>query len=446
MGNFRALPPALMMSLDAATYDNTTTGSQQNVSGTSDNVGFFPYGWPAYNVIQPGWTCVETGAVVSAVDGTAHTITTVGTAFTSGATYTFTRANTWFDSVNNLPFILQNGVTYDSGNGGSMVFVPSSSQYATSSTSLSSLNTWTVEAWHYYAGTNAGSSPCIITEIYPGTTGQINYALGSLNDNSPGLMAGWYNGGWSMTPYTLTAGNWYQIVGTYDGSHVKLYVNNTLVEQLSSTGNAISSNGGINLMRRWDNAEFWGGKLGIVNVYEGAMNQSQVAASWNANKARFGLASSFTLSPSDFTNYNWGTGLTPNGNTGFTTTGQYGPGEACYNPNLSLNSGGSPTKLTEIRAFWANNGLNTVSNAYMFNVTWGAGSTLASGVVIMTLYYYNDNDVYLNIGVVDTSNPIWQTSGTGYYNGPIYTLAGTWNFPATFTLITPLIVNGQNWC
>ena len=65
LGNFRALPPVLMLSLDATTYDNTTTGTQQNVSGTSDNVGFFPYGWPAYGVIQPGWTCVQTGAVVT---------------------------------------------------------------------------------------------------------------------------------------------------------------------------------------------------------------------------------------------------------------------------------------------------------------------------------------------------------------------------------------------
>ena len=82
----------------------------------------------------------------------------------------------------------------------------------------------------------------------------------------------------------------------------------------------------------------------------------------------------------------------------------------------------------------------------MFNVAWGPSSTLSSGVVIMGLYDYGDTNVVLNMGVVNTSNPIWQTSGTGYYNGPIYTLAGTWNLPATFTIITPLIVNGNEWC
>jgi hypothetical protein len=155
---------------------------------------------------------------------------------------------------------------------------------------------------------------------------------------------------------------------------------------------------------------------------------------------------SFSLSSLDF-NYSYGgTYISPNGNTGFTTTGQSGPGEAVWTPLLSLNNGGNPAKLAEIRAYWASNGLNVNSNAYMFNVTWGAGSTLASGVVIMRFYDNGNNDTYLDMGVVDTSNPIWQTSGTNYFNGPIYTLAGTWNLPATFTIITPNIVNGNNWC
>jgi len=155
---------------------------------------------------------------------------------------------------------------------------------------------------------------------------------------------------------------------------------------------------------------------------------------------------SFSLSSTDFTISYGGTGISPNGNTGFTTTGQYGPGEAFWAPSLSLNNGGSPAKLAELRAFWTNNGLNTNSNTYMFNVAWGAGSTLGSGVVIMDFYDNGDNDANLDMGVVDTSNPIWQTSGTGYYDGPIYTLAGTWNLPATFTIITPNIVNNNQWC
>jgi len=155
---------------------------------------------------------------------------------------------------------------------------------------------------------------------------------------------------------------------------------------------------------------------------------------------------SFTLASTDFTYSNGGNYISANGNTGFTTTGQGGPGEAVWTPLLSLDNGGNPAKLAEIRAYWASNGLNPSINAYMFNVTWGAGSTLASGVVIMRFYDGGDTNTYLDMGVVDTSNPIWQTSGTSYYDGPIYTLAGTWNLPATFTIITPNIVNTNQWC
>lgn len=283
--------PTLVFSLDADTYDNATTGPQQNVSGTNDNVGFFPYGWPAYSAIQPGWTCVQTGAVVTVVNAVGLTITTVGTPFTSGDSYTFTSANTWYDSVANIPVILYNGVTLSSSGGNSLSFTTSSNQYGQSTTDLSTLSTWTIEAWHYYDGTNSAGSPCIVTEVFPGTTSTINYALGSLNDNTPNLQSGFYSGGWTGTPtgYTLTSGNWYQIVGTYDGTTSRLFVNNTLVAQAVGSGTPISSTGGILLMRRWDYGQYWGGKLGIVKIYQGAMNSIIVSQNWNLNKARFGL-------------------------------------------------------------------------------------------------------------------------------------------------------------
>ena len=196
---------------------------------------------------------------------------------------------TWTDLIGGKTFTLYGGVTYNGANGGYLSFDPASSQYAECSTSLSDLNTWSVEAWHYYDGTNTGLSPCIVTEVFPGTTGFINYALGSLNDNNPALMAGWYSGSWNMTGYTLTAGAWYQIVGTNDGTTTNLYVNNTLVEQFASTGTPISSQGGIRLMQRWDNPEYWGGRVGIVKIYDGDLTQAGVTTSWNAHRARFGL-------------------------------------------------------------------------------------------------------------------------------------------------------------
>jgi Concanavalin A-like lectin/glucanases superfamily len=461
--------PTLMLSLDAASYDDTTTGTQQNVSGTSDNIGFFPYGWPAYSVIQPGWTCVQTGAVVSAIDGTAHTITTVGTAFTSGSSYSFTGANSWIDSVNNLPFILQNGVTYDSGDGGSMVFVPSSNQYAQSA-SIAGLTKWTVETWHYYAGTNTGTSPCILTEVFGG--GGINYTLGAINNDTSGLCAGWYNGGgwvYTGTSYNLTPGNWYQIVGTYDGTSVKLYVNNTLVATGGSPGSAFGSGYGIRLMRRWDNAEFWGGKLGIVNIYDGAMNQAEVTSSWNTNKARFGL----TAPTLDITSHNFPSG-NPNGSITFNITDQGGspitetgvifglPGQTTYAISVDTCTGSSTTaERTAIRTGGCPGpyttgltGSQTVSFnasefvypsetinvlAYAVNsfgvaysptvLSWTPGVCLAEGTLITladgtskaieNIEMFDSLKVWdFDNGVFATANPLWikQEETTSHYN------------------------------
>ena len=198
----------------------------------------------------------------------------------------------WIDTVSGRSFTLYGGVTYSGSYGGILEFNPTSSQYAQCTSSLPNLGTWTLEVWHYYTGTNTGASPCIITELYPGSTGQINYFMGALDSSTTNLETGYFNGGFQITPggYNLTASNWYQIVGTYNGTDVKLYVNNTLVGQTAVSGNQpTSSQGGINIMRRWDNAEYWGGNLGIVNIYQGAFKAGDVAASWNSKKSRFGL-------------------------------------------------------------------------------------------------------------------------------------------------------------
>jgi hypothetical protein len=193
----------------------------------------------------------------------------------------------WTDLIGGKTFNLINSPNYGAGFGGFLSFNTGSGQYAECATSLSNLNTWSVGIWHFYDGTNAGSNPCIITEVYPGSSGQINYSIGN---NTGAFSSGFFDGGWKVTDgYSLTPGSWYFILGTYDGATVKLYINNTLVGSDNYTGTPISSQGGIRLMSRWDNPEFWGGLLSIVGIYDKALNTSQIASIWNLNKARFGL-------------------------------------------------------------------------------------------------------------------------------------------------------------
>ena len=191
----------------------------------------------------------------------------------------------WTDLIGGKVFNLFNGVTYETNNGGRLNFNSSNANYAICNTSLPSLSTWTVGVWHYYTGSETGSGPCIVTETFIG--GGINYSIG--NNNGP-FSAGFFDGGWEVTDgYSLTPGNWYYIVGTYDGSTINLYVNNTLVDTTNYTGTPTSSGAGIRLMERWDLADYWDGYLSIVNIYGEALNQSQITSYWNSTKSRFGL-------------------------------------------------------------------------------------------------------------------------------------------------------------
>jgi hypothetical protein len=196
----------------------------------------------------------------------------------------------WTDLIGGKVFNLINGPGYDPANGGKFYFFAPGGQYAECSTSLSTLSTWTVGVWHFFDGTNIGTSPCIVTEVFPGTNNTINYIIGNGTDSSPSLQTGFFTGGWNVNSagYVLTTG-WHYIVGTYDGTSIKLYVDNTLIDTQNTTIPSLSSNGGIRLMRRWDLGDYWGGYLATVDIYNAALSNSEITSRWNLTKSRFGL-------------------------------------------------------------------------------------------------------------------------------------------------------------
>jgi hypothetical protein len=192
----------------------------------------------------------------------------------------------WIDSIGGKSFTLNNSPTWSSSNGGYFNFNSSSSQYAICNTSLPSLSTWTVGVWHYYTGENTGGLPCIVTETFIG--GNINYSLG--NNTGGGLSSGFFNGGWQTSgTYALTPNNWYYIVGTYDGTSNNLYINNTLVSSGPYSYAPVTSGAGIRLMERWDSADYWDGYLATVDIFNEALDQTEITSRWNLTKSRFGL-------------------------------------------------------------------------------------------------------------------------------------------------------------
>jgi len=199
---------------------------------------------------------------------------------------------TWTDLVAEKEFTLYGSPEYV----GFLTF-NGTNQWADTPTSLPLLPTWTVEVWQYYTGTNTGDAPTIVSEAYLQGGGYgINYALGCSGfspPNNANVAASFYNGSWHYTDtdYSITTPNaWYHIVGSFDGTNLKLYVNGGLGFTQQVTGQTLSSNeSGIRLMRRWDGAEYWGGGLMTVKIYDGALSDSVVASKFNSEKSRYGF-------------------------------------------------------------------------------------------------------------------------------------------------------------
>ena len=200
--------------------------------------------------------------------------------------------STWTDLAGSgLTTTLFGSPTYSSANGGYLSFAPASSQYGQTSASLSALTRWTVEIWHYYSATNGSGNPCILSEVWNSTP--INFTIGSAAfGGNTTLQAAYFNSVWYYTAsnYSLPSVGWYQIVGTYDGTNIKLYINNVLTQTQASAGTPASSGLGIRLMRRWDLGDYWGGRLAIVRIYNRALLASEVTTNYADSKARFGLS------------------------------------------------------------------------------------------------------------------------------------------------------------
>ena len=203
--------------------------------------------------------------------------------------------STWYDlTTSGLNVTLFGSPTYSSANGGYIAFTPSSSQYGgTSGTynSGSALTTWTTEAWHYYTNVTVGNLSAIICSTY---AGNVNFALGSPVGGASGknLAAAYFAGTWYYTSssYTLPSVGWYHLVGTYDGTNLKLYVNNVLTQTQASAVTPGFGGGEIRLMRRWDVGDYWGGYLAIARVYRRALSADEVNTNYQVSKARFGLS------------------------------------------------------------------------------------------------------------------------------------------------------------
>lgn len=163
--------------------------------------------------------------------------------------------STWTDlqgGDNNATLI--NSPIYSSNYSGILSFDDTSLEYGTIP-NIGNLSNWTVEVWFRLTTALTGKVTSIISNEFD-LVNKLNFSIGTNNAPSNyNLAVGYFNGAWRTTTGFIPQTNvWYQVVGTYDGSTIRQYVNGSASGGTLNYIGTSQSGGEIRLMRRWDSS------------------------------------------------------------------------------------------------------------------------------------------------------------------------------------------------
>jgi len=233
-----------------------------------------------------------TGGTVTSVGGyTIHTFTTSGT-FTP----------TWGDlTLNGNTGTLTNGPTYNSANGGSIVF-DGTDDYVNLNTSSfpSGATSFSVNSFIRWSGNGTSTNDIIFSYGRGGANNDVTVWVN--NSGFAELQFGSDTGKVSSTT-SINAGIWYNICATYDKTQTKIYLNSVLEGTTNySSGNIILDNnvngnngaigakisgfGNIASPQRYGT---FNGNISLVQLYNRALTATEVSQNFNANRFRYGL-------------------------------------------------------------------------------------------------------------------------------------------------------------
>jgi hypothetical protein len=201
---------------------------------------------------------------------------------------------TWTDlTTNGNNGTLINGPTFDSNNGGSIVF-DGVNQYMTTLLNSPANNT-TSTIWYKWDGVNKATTLTYLGSA--GSTGLGFYINNGANSATAGnkisvIYGGaYYNALNTGTLFgTLVSGVYTQLTLTRDGSTTILYQNGVFLGSTTRTPNNSTSNLSFNFST--DAIVGFppvGGAVPLIQFYNRALSSTEVLQNYNATKTRFGL-------------------------------------------------------------------------------------------------------------------------------------------------------------
>jgi hypothetical protein len=201
---------------------------------------------------------------------------------------------TWTDlSGNNNDATMTNPV-WTNTNSGYFTFDGTASSYGVVADSASmSPTSITWETWVQISGVPVSNYSWVVRNGWAGSPwffgyNASNYWTLSINDNSLT-----YN----QTQTSVVTAGWYQVLGTYDGSEIILYVNGTqagtpvafAAGNITGYGSPTIINGGSTSTSPPPDEQFWNGDIAVLRMYNRALSSTEVQQNFNAVKSRFGL-------------------------------------------------------------------------------------------------------------------------------------------------------------
>ena len=190
-------------------------------------------------------------------------------------------STTWNDLTPNQNVgVLTNGPTFNSSNGGSIVFDGSNDYVNVNSfANILSSTSYTKMCWFYINSYKYNI-------ISGGSTSLHAFWLAGTNKLNAG-----HNGYWSTVVSTtsLSLNTWYFGAVTFDTTNGwKLYVNGN--QEASSANTATFTGTGGILIGAFDLASnLFDGKIAVASVYNRVLNNLEILQNYNATKTRFGL-------------------------------------------------------------------------------------------------------------------------------------------------------------
>ena len=214
--------------------------------------------------------------------------------FDSNGTFTLTSGDTttWYDlSGNNNNGTLTNGPTFNSANGGVIVFDGTNDFVSISS--LASFNfgsAMSVFVWHKNIG---GDYRGVIANTYGGGGFDLRYGREDFfgGGNNGTILNVYINTSSGTFSRSINAelNVWGNYGFTYTGSSLIAYKNGVSFSTISASGNVSVTSNSVIIGKNLGGSEFLSGNVAIVFIYNRALSALEIMQNFQATKTRFGL-------------------------------------------------------------------------------------------------------------------------------------------------------------